>query len=199
VSAALFSRLLDVVERDIVPLTRRGVAAGNKIFGAAILRDTDSSLVVAGTNEETACPLWHGEVAAIRNLYELPAEERPAPAECLFLSTHEPCSMCLSAITWSGYRSIYYLFDYEQTRDRFHIPHDLRILKEVFRCEDGGYARENAYWMSHDIVQEIERLAPSERDPLLARVTHLRAVYDELSDRYQSTKATKDGREIPLP
>lgn len=195
-SAGLCSRLLDVVERDIVPLTRKGVEAGNKIFGAAILRASDTSLVVAGTNEEVACPLWHGEMAAIRSFYALPAEERPAPGECLFLSTHEPCSMCLSAITWSGYRRIHYLFGYEQTRDRFHIPHDLRILKEVFGCEDGAYARENAYFTSHDIVAEIERCAPAEREPLLERVGHLRAVYDELSERYQATKGESA---IPLP
>ncbi|MFE6646675.1 hypothetical protein ACFVJS_08950 [Nocardioides sp. NPDC057772] len=29
-------RLLDVIEQDIVPLTRVGVAVGNKIFGGAI-------------------------------------------------------------------------------------------------------------------------------------------------------------------
>lgn len=54
----LWSRLLDVVENDIVPLTREGVEAGNKIFGAAILRSADRSLIVAGVNEETACPIW---------------------------------------------------------------------------------------------------------------------------------------------
>jgi tRNA(Arg) A34 adenosine deaminase TadA len=191
-----WSRLLAVVEQDVLPLTRKGVEAGNKIFGAAVLRSSDLSLVVAGTNEESTCPLWHGEMAAIRNFYDLPREERPAPSDCLFLSTHEPCSMCLSAITWSGYRSIYYLFRYEETRDRFHIPHDLRILKEVFRCQDGDYARENSYWTSHDVVAGIERCAPSERDTLRTKVAVLRRAYDELSERYQSAKGLAA---IPLP
>jgi tRNA(Arg) A34 adenosine deaminase TadA len=192
----LWTRLLDVVEQDILPLTREGVHNGNKIFGAAILRSSDRSLVVAGTNEETACPLWHGEMAAIRNLYELPRDQHPAPADCLFLSTHEPCSMCLSAITWAGYRRIYYLFGYEQTRDRFHIPHDLQILKEVFRCDDGGYAHENKYWKCDDIVAAIQQCQETERDALMERVSAVRERYDELSQHYQSTKATAS---IPLP
>ena len=35
------TRLLDVMERDILPMTERGVAAGNKVFGAALLRKSD--------------------------------------------------------------------------------------------------------------------------------------------------------------
>lgn len=43
------------------------------------------------------------KVAAIKNFWELPAEVRPLPAECLLLSTHEPCPMCISAMTWSAF------------------------------------------------------------------------------------------------
>ena len=195
-STRFLDRLLEVVEFDILPLTRQGVESGNKVFGAAVLRSSDLSLVVAGTNEETESPLWHGEIVAIRNFYQLPGDERPDAEDCLFLSTHEPCSMCLSAITWAGFRSIYYLFGYEQTRDLFQIPHDLQILQEVFRCEDGNYARENRYWESHDIVGAIERSPAEKRVALLERVEAIRRVYAELSERYQSTKSANS---IPLP
>ena len=60
--AALISRLLDVIEKDIAPVTREGVARGNKLFGAAILRKSDLSVVVAETNNEIENPLWHGEI-----------------------------------------------------------------------------------------------------------------------------------------
>lgn len=43
------------------------------------------------------------EVACIKKFWELPEEGRPLPSECLMLATHEPCSMCTSAITWSGF------------------------------------------------------------------------------------------------
>ncbi len=193
--ADVLARMLEVLERDVVPLTRESVNRGNKIFGAAVLRKSDLSLVVAGTNLEAECPLWHGEVAAIKAFYELPKAARPPARECLFLSTHEPCSMCLSAITWAGFDNFYYLFGYEDTRDAFQIPHDLRILNEVFRCEDGGYSRENAYFKAHDIVESIEEKAEPDRAALRMRVEELRRLYGELSARYQSVKGES---EIPL-
>jgi len=194
-SASLIQRLLDVVEQDIVPLTRQGVRTGNKIFGAAILRKADASLVVAGTNEEIECPLWHAEVATIKKLYELPRAQRPDPRQCIFLCTHEPCSLCLSAITWAGYDNFHYLFSLQDSRDAFGIPHDLRILQEVFQCQDREYARRNTYWQSHDVQQLIGRCTgPVERD-LRRRVERLRRVYDELSAIYQASKGT---HEIPL-
>lgn len=47
---------------DLGAMSREGVKKGNKVFGAAILKRSDLSLVVVGTNTETECPLWHGEV-----------------------------------------------------------------------------------------------------------------------------------------
>src|SRR5262245_910283 len=102
---------------DVLPLTEAGVRSGNKVFGAAVLRAESLELVIAGTNEETKNPLLHGEIACLNNYWALPREKRPSPAECLLLSTHEPCSMCLSAIAWSGFKSFYYFFSYEDTRD----------------------------------------------------------------------------------
>lgn len=191
----LVPRLLDVIEQDVAPLTRAGVARGNKIFGAAVLLKQDGRLVIAGTNEETACPLWHGEISTIRRLYELPASERPAASDCLFLSTHEPCSLCLSAITWAGFDNFHYLFSYEDSRDEFAIPHDLRILEEVFGCRNGAYHAENSYWRGRSLVAEIAFCDEPERADLHRRVEHLRNLYSELSATYQAQKAES---EIPL-
>ena len=113
----LIDRLLATIEHDIVPLTQDGVRRGNKVFGAAILNKQDLSLVVAGTNHETENPLWHGEIYAIKSLYEMPSEQRPAPKDCLFVATHEPCTLCLSAITWAGYDNFYYLYSHEDSRE----------------------------------------------------------------------------------
>jgi tRNA(Arg) A34 adenosine deaminase TadA len=193
--AHLINRLFDVIEHDIVPKTREGVAKGNKIFGAAILRKSDLSVVIAETNNELENPLWHGEMHALKRFYELPKAARPDTKDCLFLSTHEPCSLCLSAITWSGFDNFYYLFSHEDSRDSFAIPHDLNILKEVFRLEPGGYRAENAYWKSFALrklarkLPEAERLAAEERIGAIART------YDELSETYQ---ASKDDSYIPL-
>lgn len=37
----------------------------------------------------------------------------------------------LSGITWGGWDNFFFLFSYEDTRDAFSIPHDIRILEEV--------------------------------------------------------------------
>ena len=126
---SLIDRLLDVIENDIVPKTAEGVAHGNKLFGAAILRKEDRSLVLAETNNEMENPLWHGEVHCLKRFYEMPRAERVDTKDAIFLATHEPCSLCLSAITWTGFDNFYYLFSHEDSRDSFAIPHDLKILK----------------------------------------------------------------------
>ncbi len=118
----LADRFLSVIEDDVVPKTRAGVAAGNKLFGAAILRKSDLSLVVAATNTETENPLFHGEIATLNAFYRLPAASRPAARDCLFLSTHEPCPLCLSAITWTGFDNFTYLFGYEFDARRVRHP-----------------------------------------------------------------------------
>lgn len=191
----IIDRLLEVMEKDIVPMTQVGVRAGNKVFGAAILRKDDLSLVVASTNTETENPLWHGEVHTLKKLYEMPRDQRPAPKDCIFFATHEPCPLCLSAITWGGYDNFYYLFSYVDSRDSFNIPHDLRILKEVFKCDHGQYAHENHYWKCYDIMNMIKACDNETVRNFLARVENLKKQYDEMSEIYQQSKGTAD---IPL-
>jgi tRNA(Arg) A34 adenosine deaminase TadA len=194
-TAALINRLFDVIEDDIVPKTAEGVAHGNKLFGAAILRKSDQSLVLAETNNELENPLWHGEVHCLKRFYEMPKSDRPDTKDCIFLSTHEPCSLCLSAITWAGFDNFYYLFSHEDSRDSFAIPHDLKILKEVFTLDPGGYNAENAYWKSYSLRRLVRELPEAERAPLEARIEKISKRYDELSNAYQSGKADND---IPL-
>jgi len=193
--AAFLSRILDVIEHDIIPMTDAGVRIGNKLFGAAILRKSDLSLVLAETNNELENPLWHGEIHALKRFYEMPKDQRPDTKDCVFIATHEPCSLCLSAITWTGFDNFCYLFSHEDSRDAFAIPHDLKILKEVFTLEPGGYNAENAFWKSFSIPRAAASLPEPDRSRLLERITAIKARYDELSAIYQDSKADND---IPL-
>jgi len=192
---ALVEALLGAIESAILPLTRARVAAGNKVFGAALLRKSDLSVLIAGTNNEIENPLWHGEVSTIKRFHELPKAERPQPTDLIFLSTHEPCSMCLSAITWAGFDNFYYFFSHEDSRDAFAIPHDLRILKEVFTLDPGGYRRSNAFWNSYAIRNMIEALPQDERERMKTRADAIVDEYKTLSMTYQ---AGKSDNAIPL-
>ena len=194
--ACLAARLLDVIEGDVVPLTRAGVAGGNKLFGAAVLHP-DLSLALAETNNETENPLWHGEIHALKRLWELPPDQRPDPAEAVFLSTHEPCSLCLSALAWTGFRRVFFLFTHQDSRDAFAIPHDIRILTEVFPAAPGAplYRRDNAFFTARPLADLIAEAPAAERPALDARVQALHRVYADLSAVYQSGKGAAG---IPL-
>lgn len=187
-------RLLDVIELEIVPLTARGVEEGNKIFGGAILRKDDLGTVVAVTNRETTNPLNHGEIATINAFYDIPATGRPAARDTIFLSTHEPCPLCLGGITWGGWDNIFYLYSYEDTMDAFAIPHDIRLNEEIWRVQDGEYDDKNRYWCAWHIRQLIEDIGDR---ALIDRAERLADTYAKLSATYQRTKGA--GAEIPLP
>ena len=187
-SEILLDKFLDVFKTNILPLTSKGVGYGNKIFGAAIIKKEDYSLIVAGTNNEIENPMWHGEISTLKKFYELDINKRPKEKNCIFLSSHEPCSLCLSAITFSGFDNFYYLFPYESTADEFNIPHDLNILKEVFNISNGKYIKNNSYWKSYNINKLINDLNSLNRKRLIDSYNEIKKAYINLSKEYQLTK-----------
>ena len=186
-------KILSTIENDIIPKTKAGVLKGNKIFGGAILNKSDCSLVLADTNHELENPIWHGEMYVLKKFYE--QKNYPPTKDLIFLSTHEPCSMCLSAITWAGFDNFIYLFSYQESRDLFAIPHDLNILNQVFNVQDGNYKKSNQYWTSYSIDEILNSGDFKNLKNLKQRVTNIKRSYDELSELYQQTKANND---IPL-
>ena len=187
-SEKALEKFLNVFVKEILPLTEKGVKEGNKIFGAAILKKEDFSLVIAGSNNETDNPMWHGETHTLKKFYEIDKNSRPSEKDCIFLSSHEPCSLCLSAITFAGFDNFYYLFPYEITNDQFSIPHDLKILKEVFKVDNGDYNKENSYWKSHNINMLIEELSSSKKEKFINQIKEIKKNYITLSNKYQLSK-----------
>jgi tRNA(Arg) A34 adenosine deaminase TadA len=177
-------RLLAVIEHEILPKTASEVAAGNKVFGAAVL-DGEGATVVADTNHETACPLYHGEVYTIEQWSAL--AEKPPAASCIFLATHEPCCLCISAIVWTGFKRCFFLYPYETTRDQ-GIPHDINIMYELWDVR--RYRPRNKFCSTTGILPLIEALhvgaMKAELELTVARIT---ATYDSLAHKYHTEKA----------
>jgi tRNA(Arg) A34 adenosine deaminase TadA len=198
----LVSRLLAVTESSIVPLTLAQVSSGSKLFGAAILSRSTLQPVTVETNNERVSPLLHGEISCIQAFFASPKEGRPKTKDCIFFATHEPCSLCLSGITWSGFNEFYYLFTYEDSRDLFAIPYDIDILQSVYQVPSPTdtpetlaarplYNRTNKFFKARsvaDVVATIEDA--SERTKWTAEIVRVKEIYNELSNTYQKGKAT---------
>lgn len=210
----LLETLLATIEKKIIPLTTAGVSSGSKLFGAAILRKADLSAVTVATNNEQASPLLHGEINCIQQFFSSSPPDttssapRPATRDCVFVATHEPCSLCLSGITWSGFDNFYYLFTYEDTRDRFGIPYDIQILHEVFRVravtagDDGVgesdesferrplYNRRNKFFTAKSFADLVDELPDEkQREKWRGEIDRVKRLYDGLSETYQDGKA----------
>ena len=185
-----YIKILDIFLDKLIPLTNISINNGNKIFGAFIVKKSDLSIICMGTNEEIKNPLFHGEISALLNLYETQYNKTK---DYYFVSSHEPCSLCLSAITWSGFDNFYYFFPYEDTKDSFNIPHDLKILEEVFKIKHGNYQKNNQYWQSFSIISEIQKSGQEKQ--LSSKINKIKDEYQKLSKIYQESKINNN---IPL-
>ncbi|KAI9708721.1 MAG: hypothetical protein M1820_003676 [Bogoriella megaspora] len=134
----IVSKLLTLAETQIIPKLRESVAAGNLPFGAAITTQEHLEPMTVSTNHVRDSPLLHGETNCIREFFLKPKDSRPEPCNSVFFSTHQPCSLCLSGLAWTGFPIIYYLFTYEETRDLLGIPKEIDILESVFRVRAPG-------------------------------------------------------------
>ncbi|GAX80638.1 hypothetical protein CEUSTIGMA_g8073.t1 [Chlamydomonas eustigma] len=199
-SSEFLNQILDVIENKIAPITSEYVKEGNMYFGGAIVKKDDLSLVCADSNKMTEWLLLHGEVSCLRTYNALPAEGKPEAADCIMVSTHEPCALCLAAITWSGFNKMYFLFrsgfnkmyflfSYEDYKPVFDCT---KILKEVFGSETGGYRRENSYWSSYHIAELVEALPEGEeKKALQSRVSALRVRYDGINKVFEDSAKAK--------
>ena len=187
-----YNLLLDIFIDTLIPETEIAVQKGNKIFGAFIIKKSDLSIIITGTNNEITNPLYHGEISTLFNFFKI---KNLNPKDYYFISSHEPCSLCLSAITWSGFDNFYYFFEYNDTKSSFHIPHDLNILQEVFNIQGGEYNKVNGYWKSFSIIDQIKKNEDSNRHNLIKKIDKIKQLYADLSTQYQNAKISNN---IPL-
>jgi tRNA(Arg) A34 adenosine deaminase TadA len=207
--AETLDQLLTIIEKDVLPKTRIGVSNGNKFFGAAVMKykggvgaSTDCSckhkdleLLMAETNNEMECPLYHGEVHLIKKWTEAQKafsedsdNKPPNPKDCVFLATHQPCCLCVSAIVWAGYTRLYYLFSYEDSKTAYGIPHDLDIMHQLWGVKN--YVEQNKFLNSGAMKDMIDALDDADmKASLQKRVTGIEEEYTRLAGQYHKEKA----------
>lgn len=86
-------------------------------FGTAIVNTTSNELICAIANRvgSTGDPTQHGEITAIQHCTNVLQRKGLSPQEILAAWKHfslytnaEPCTMCLSAIRWAGFKEVIY-------------------------------------------------------------------------------------------
>jgi hypothetical protein len=74
------------------------------------------------------------------------------------------------------------------TNNEFGIPHDLKILKEVFKVNYGEYNKKNSYWKSYNINKLIEDLSSARKEKFISQLKEIKKNYISLSNKYQMSK-----------
>ncbi|KAI0433407.1 hypothetical protein F5Y09DRAFT_338624 [Xylaria sp. FL1042] len=175
--SAIITAILKVTHERIIPLTRESFAKGDDTFGAALDRDSHLEPVAVAVNAGHECLIYHGEANCIIKYSEIPPERRPVPERCIFFATHEPCSLCLSAFAWTGFRVIYFLFTYEGIHRLLRITDDVEIIREVFQVPESESNKFFSVYSMHDLLEEVEDI--QKRSELQKKVDALRMAYDE--------------------
>lgn len=194
-TVAQLERMLDVCEFEIFPKTEKSVhVEKNKAYGAAVLKKDFGETIVAETNHEMDCPIYHGEVCAILEMAKIiPAEERKNVAsEAVFVSTHQPSCMAMNSIVWSGFRKIFYLFPYSwHEANSKATPYEISIMDEVMGVP--SYQPESSICSTSCIVHLCREVQNDvDRERLRKRIHRISKMYEMLTKTYHSLKDLSD-------
>ena len=65
----------------------------------------------------------------------------------------------------------------------------------MFHINEGEYQKENKYWKSFSIIDEIKENKELNNPIFIDKIDKIKLLYEELSDEYQNTKVSNN---IPL-
>ena len=94
--------------RRCIELAELAVANGAQPYGALIVDPKNQTILAEGVNSATMNPIWHGEMAAIQNFSSKGINVYAVAPSLELYTSAEPCPMCMSAISWSGFGRVIY-------------------------------------------------------------------------------------------
>lgn len=83
-------------------------------FGAVIVRVETGEVVASGVNHSSENPILHGEIDCMNDYVRRNGNR--GWSGMLLYTTGEPCSMCMSALVWSGIGGVVYASSIEGIR-----------------------------------------------------------------------------------
>lgn len=193
------SKLMELTDAHLLPLLPECIAQGHTPFGAGIFRKSDFSPVAVSSNKDLESPVLHAEVNCINQFFKLPEPARPSVDDALFISTHEPCSMCLSALAWANVKTVYFTFTHQDTRDKLGMNEDIDIIEELFldrgdreaagsETDGPRYNRRNKFFTAAPISSLFDAVADETlKDGLKDRMNQLQKAMLSASSTLQTT------------
>lgn len=163
-------KMLEVIRDEILPLTEGEIANGNGTTGGAVLRADTLTSVMIGSSGTRMNPIMHGEMDALIRFFKLPVH--PDPSELIFLTTHEPCAMCATAIGLAGFREIWTLRDSKICND---------TCSDIFGTK---MRDENPMFVKRSL-----RAAAAEDPEAEALIAEIDGRYDALADAIKEAKS----------
>jgi len=99
---SIFPSLHEIMMRHALVIARQNPSHP---FGSVIV-DASGEVIAEGINRSAENPTWHSEIDAINECSEI--DDGQNWSNYILYTTAEPCSMCMSAILWSGIGAVVY-------------------------------------------------------------------------------------------
>lgn len=134
-----------LIMKRTIELAIKTIDDGNTPFGAIVTKNGE--IIAEAVNETTSSndPTAHAEMLAIRKAAKV--LKRNDLSDCELYASGEPCTMCLSAIYFTGIKKVYVAYEQEEAtkyglgnpyvREQLTLSNDERDIRYIALRPEG--------------------------------------------------------------